>query len=783
MDSFDNKTHKDVYERKLLIVPTIDVVIFPKMVVPLLVVDKNVIQTLMSVKPENENILLVAAKESSTAQIGRAIGREDLHNVGTLGRIIRSVVLPDENLKILVQGVERATICDLEVGQHGLMAKCQPFPFLSSDEQNTEMLQDFLKRILALTEKNTQACRSLGSDFQFVISQLKDPERLVDFLLTLMNVGVVDCQRLLEKNNIQELLEQTLQHFKAYVEKASIKEEVRSSARSSMNRNQREYFLREQLRAIKKELGEHEESEIDDFKKKIAELDMSTEAREESDRQIRRLEKTSTDSLEAAVIRNHLEWLLGMPWNQFIMSEVSIRKAKEVLDEDHFGLHLVKERILDYLSVKCFQEKYNAQVLCLVGPPGVGKTSIGRSIAKALGRRFARISLGGMHDESEIRGHRRTYVGALPGRIVQAIRKAGSCNPVLMIDEIDKLGSSGRGDPSSALLEVLDPEQNVNFYDNYLGVSFDLSSVMFIATCNDASSIPEALRDRMEIIQLAGYTRIEKMEITKRFLVPKIINNMGLGGKGLNFSPELISEIINSYTLEFGVRDVERFVGKICSKFARSLVEEGKALEFNAANISEYLGPKRNRLENLNTDHKVGVTNGLAWTTHGGQILQVEAVLMPGTGKLILTGQLGSVMKESAQAAVSYIRSKSKQYGIPDESFNQFDLHIHLPAGAIPKDGPSAGITLLSSMLSAYTNRPVDCRYAMTGELNLQGSVLPIGGLKEKILAAQQQGLKWVILPESNRQDVEGDKSLDLAGIELLYIKHVEELLPRILVT
>ncbi len=472
-----------------------------------------------------------------------------------------------------------------------------------------------------------------------------------------------------------------------------------------------------------------------------------------------------------------------MPWNHFIHNPtIDIKKAKDVLDKDHFGLSAIKEKILDYLSVKAFKSKYNSQILCLAGPPGVGKTSIGQSIAKALGRTFARISLGGVHDESEIRGHRRTYVGALPGRIIQSIRKAGSCNPVIIFDELDKICTSSKGDPAAALLEVLDPEQNCNFYDNYLGVSFDISNTMFIATCNDLSSIPGPLRDRMEVISLSGYTANEKMIIAKTHLIPKLIKNMGLEDKGFEINDETLTNLVLSYTRENGVRELERILAKLCSKFARSLVENGNSLSFSTANLSSFLGLGRNRSEEYRFANKVGVTNGLAWTARGGELLQVEAMLIPGNGKMILTGQLGDVMKESAQAAISYARAKAKDYNIDEKMFSNYDMHIHLPAGAIQKDGPSAGVSLLSSILSALTNRAIDAKCAMTGELNLQGQVLPIGGLREKILAAQQYGLTKVFIPESNRRDFEEERnSIDTSGLEVFFIKDVEEILQHVL--
>ena len=765
----------------LLVIPTIDVVVFPKMVVPLLVVDKNVINSLTDPLNKVEYAVLVASKISGKDAAVKKITKYDLYEVGTVCKIIRNITLLDSTLKIVVQGCGRVTLEDVSDSDSVLMAKCKPYAF--ANDANTEQRLDvFVKEILAMLE-GSPSSGAFGPDFQFIISQIHDPERLVDFIVTNISLDIQSSQKLLEKDTLVDLFDATKQHFKSFVEKTVIKEDVKTSARNSINKSQREYFLREQLRAIKKELGEHEDAENDDLKKKIEEVDMSKEARDEGRRQMRRLEKMSPDSLEAVVIRNHLEWLVNMPWNKFVNDQViDIHKAKLVLDEEHFGLSLVKDKILDFLSVRFFRSKYNSQILCLAGPPGVGKTSIGRSIAKSLGRKFAHISLGGVHDESEIRGHRRTYVGALPGRIIQAIRKAESCNPVVMVDEIDKIGVAGRGDPAAALLEVFDAEQNAQFYDNYLGVTFDISNVMFITTCNDLTAIPGPLRDRLEIIQLSGYSSIEKYQIAKNYLMPKIISNMGLAESGLDLPQEILQEVIKSYTRECGVRELERLLSKLCAKFARGLVETGNGVSFNTDTLHSYLGPKRARSDVWSFSDKIGVTNGLAWTAFGGELLQVEAILMPGSGKLTLTGQLGDIMKESAQAAISYARSKASEYKIDEEKFSKFDLHVHIPAGAIPKDGPSAGVTLLSSILSVFTQRPVDSRCAMTGELNLQGGVLPIGGLKEKILVAQQYGLQYVFVPEMNRKDIEEESSLlDLVGIQLLFVKNVEELLAKVL--
>jgi len=561
----------------------------------------------------------------------------------------------------------------------------------------------------------------------------------------------------------------------------NVKEKIRVHARESINKSQREYYLREQLKAIQKELGEEVDSELEEIKENIMKMPLSQEAREEAHRQMRRLEKTSPDSMEATVIRNHLEWLLGLPWDKQSKDSLDIAKAKKKLNADHYGLDNVKDRILDFLSIRSLKQDSNSPILCFAGPPGVGKTSLGRSIAKCMNRKFFRLSVGGIHDESEIRGHRRTYVGALPGRFIQALRKTETCNPLIMIDEIDKIGNSGRGDPASALLEVLDPEQNKTFYDNYLGVHFDLSKIMFIVTANDLTNIPAPLRDRMEIIQVAGYTHDEKMEIAKRHLLAKAIKNSGLNNKGFLLDDATIAKVIPAYTRVSGVRELERVINKLCSKYARNLVEENKKITFTSDALIPYLGPSHTYDEHETLqNNKIGVTNGLAWTPYGGQVMQVEAVLIPGSGKLILTGQLGDIMKESAQAAVTFARLHAKMFQIDNAIFTNYDLHIHLPAGAIPKDGPSAGVTLLSSILSVITGRAINASFAMTGELNLQGNVLPIGGLKEKILAAKQRGLHNIILPRKNKKDMVGLDKLS-KDLNIIFVDSAEEVLEQVL--
>ncbi len=761
------------------VIPTIDVVVFPHMVVPLLVMDDKIINGVNLAQEDSKKVLLLAAHQPTEGYTG-PIGLQDLYKVGTVGNIMRIMDLPEGGIKVLVQGVAKVKVEEILADNDMLQAQITKFSSKPTTYTKSKA-ETQLKGILKSLEKLSARGQLIGLDFHSITSQIQDLEHTTDFILSHLNIDVNKAQELLEMNNLNDVLTGIENYLSNEIEVTSVQEKIQTDARESINKSQREYYLREQLKAIQKELGDDPENEIDLLKKTLSEKNIPEDIRAEATRQMRRLEKTSPDSMEATVIRNHLEWLLELPWGVFTKDNSDINKAKEILDSNHFGLEETKDRILDFLSIKFLKDDCPTPILCLFGPPGVGKTSLGFSIAKSLNRNYARISLGGVYDECEIRGHRRTYVGALPGRFIQAIRKANSCNPVLVIDEIDKIGTSNRGDPSAALLEVLDPEQNSTFYDNYLGVNFDMSKVMFITTANDLSTIPGPLRDRMEIIQISGYVQEEKIEIAQRHLIPKAFKDSGLEGKGLDFNKNVLGSIVNNYTRESGVRDLERNIKKLCSKYARALVENNKKIKFSIDNLHEYLGPRKTPEESCSHANKVGVTNGLAWTPYGGEVLQIEAVLMKGTGKLLLTGQLGDVMKESAQAAVTYAKSHADNFGIRPERFTDYDLHIHIPAGAIPKDGPSAGVTLLSSILSVLTDRAINGSYAMTGEISLQGTVLPIGGLKEKILAAKQNGLKNIIIPKQNERDIAGLDKL-FKGLKLYFVDDVKEVLNHVLI-
>ncbi|KKP24499.1 MAG: Lon protease [candidate division TM6 bacterium GW2011_GWF2_28_16] len=774
----NKKTIQEKIPNRLPIVPTIDVVVFPNMVVPLLILDEKIIEGVNEALEGDKKIVLLAAKQPEDSS--GPIGIEDLYKTGTIANIMRTMQLPDGGIKILAQGISKAFVQEIDQDETSLYAIIKPINHDITKEDQNELMA-LQRKIIALIEQLSATGKIFGPDFQILISQMQEPEKIAEFIVSHLNMNVAQAQELLEKETMIDTYKTIYDQLTNEVEISKIQENIQSNTRESINKSQREYYLREQLKSIHKELGDEVESEMEGLKAKIAELPMDEEAKEEAIRQLRRLERTSPDSMESTVLRNHIEWLVNLPWGITTKDNIDIENAKKILDEDHAGLELVKDRLLDFLSVRALKEDCDTPILCLAGPPGVGKTSLGKSIAKALGRKFIRLSLGGVHDESEIRGHRRTYVGALPGRFIQAVKKAGSLNPLIMIDEIDKIGQSQRGDPSAALLEVLDPEQNNTFYDNYLGVHFDLSKTLFITTANDLSGIPEPLRDRMEIIQLPGYTHEEKIEIAKKHLIEKAIKKSGLEDKGFNLQDNIVSEIVMGYTREAGVRELERFITKLCSKFARSLVETKQAISFNSESLRKHLGAKRVLDEDGNHIDKIGVTNGLAWTPYGGEVLQVEAVLMHGNGKLILTGQLGDVMKESAQAAVTYAKAHAQLFGIHDDVFDKFDLHIHLPAGAIPKDGPSAGITLLSSVLSVYTGRAVNSNFAMTGELNLQGNVLPIGGLKEKILAAKRRGLKNLIIPKSNQKDLDESDEKIYKDLNVFWVDSAADVLDRVL--
>lgn len=762
---------------QLPVVPTIDVVVFPHMIIPLLVVDERIIKGVEeALENDSKTVLLLAAKNESSS--GDTIGTEDLYRVGTVASLMRLIKIPDGSIKILVQGICKAHVVDIVSKDSMLHANIKPIQ-PQIDEHSAELAAQ-IRNIKSVAEQMASSGQSPTPDFHLILSKMHDAEKIADFVLSHLTLSVVQAQELLEREQFVGFLEGLYRHLAKEIEVAEVQERIKHRTRDSMNQAQKEFYLREQMKAIRKELGEGDTDDIDGYREKLLHATISEESKQEIERQINRLEKTAADSMEAAVIRNYLDLVFALPWGVTTKDNLLIDHAKSVLDEDHFGLQDVKDRILDFISVRVLNKTGNAPILCLVGPPGTGKTSLGSSIARALGRSYYRVALGGIKDEAEIRGHRRTYVGAMPGRFIQGMRKAGSMNPVIIIDEIDKIGNDFRGDPSAALLELLDPQQNKAFYDNYLGIPFDLSGALFIATANDIGTISEPLRDRMEIITLAGYSPEEKREIAKRHLIKCSCDDTGLIPEQFKIDDSVLDEIILNYTREAGVRELDRLLKKLCSKIARSLVEKNELMVFSNKNIELGLGPRKYVEETFDKASKVGVTNGLAWTSAGGEMIRIEAVAMKGTGKLILTGRLGEVMKESAQAALSYARAHADEFGISGKMFIDYDLHIHVPAGGVPKDGPSAGITILSSMLSALTQRPINAEYAMTGEIDLQGDVMPIGGLKEKILAAKRNKINHLILPLRNKKDLVGIEDV-AQNVDITWVEHANEVLSCVL--
>jgi ATP-dependent Lon protease len=737
----------------LPVLPLTDSVVFPYMIAPLFVSRDRSIKAVDQSLAESRMIMLVAQKDTNTDDPKAA----DLHDFGTVSVIMRMLKLPDGRVRILVQGFSRAKVEYFDETQPYLIAKVKPKAETETVADSVE-LEALVRNVKSAVEKAVALGKNLSQDLVAIITSLNDPGRLADLVASNLDLKVDKAQEVLELVDPIERLRQVHSLMAKELEVLEIQNDITSQARGEIDRSQREFYLRQQMKAIQQELGEGNElqEEIEQYRRKIRKAKLPAEAAEEAERQVSRLERMHPDAAETATIRNYLDWMVSLPWSKSTKDNLDLKKAEAILNADHYGLEKIKERIVEHLAVRKLKKDSKGPILCFVGPPGVGKTSLGKSIAHALGRKFVRMSLGGVHDEAEIRGHRRTYVGAMPGRVIQSIHQAGSNNPVFMLDEVDKIGSDFRGDPSSALLEVLDPEQNSSFRDNYLNVPFDLSNVMFVTTANMLDPIQPAFRDRMEIIQLSGYTEQEKLEIARRHLIPKQIAEHGLTKAQVQFTDEGLRAMINQYTQEAGLRNLEREIASVCRKIARQVASgEHKIRKIHTDNLDQFLGrPKVFQDELLKRD-QVGVATGLAWTPVGGDILFVEATAMAGRGTLTLTGQLGDVMKESAQAALSYARTHSKEFGIKESFFAKNDIHIHVPEGAIPKDGPSAGVTMATAMLSLLTGKPVHRKIAMTGEITLRGEVLPVGGIKEKVLAAHRAKIRTVILPGLNKRDLE----------------------------
>ena len=770
-----NNAVKEIMSQTIPVVPAIDVIVFPHMIVPLLVVDERIIQGVNQALSGQKLVLLLSAKSYDDEQ-SQEIETDNLYKIGTVASIMRVINVPEGGVKILIQGMCRAAVETIQTSDGILTANIKAVEFSNEEDEETVAL---VKNIKEISGQLSMTSQSFSPDFHTILTKMQNPEKIAEFILSHLDLETTKAQELLEQTNLNSLLEGIYQELHKEISVAQVQERIRNHTRDAINKSQNEFYLREQLKSIKKELGEGDE-DLDVLRDEIEAKPLPEKVKAEMTKQLNKLERISPDSMEASVTRNHIEWVLSMPWGVYTKDNLDITHAKEVLEQDHHGLKDIKDRILDFISVKNLKQNGASPILCFTGAPGVGKTSLGKSIARALGRNFHRISLGGVKDESEIRGHRRTYVGAMPGRFIQGIKKAQSMNPVILIDELDKIGSDFRGDPSAAMLEILDPQQNNEFYDNYLGIPFDLSQVLFIATSNDIGAISGPLRDRMEIIDLSGYTTAEKVAIAKNHLVAQAITEAGLETENFKISDDVIETIITAYTRESGVRNLAQQLKKLCSKAARLFVEKQEVIIISNETLEEHLGSKRFVDELVHAKNMVGITNGLAWTSFGGEVLKIEALMMPGTGKLILTGQLGDVMKESAQAAMSYARSHAAEFHINEERFTKFDLHIHVPAGAVPKDGPSAGITMLTSILSALTNRPIDASFAMTGELNLRGDVMPIGGIKEKLLAAKRNHMTSIILPEQNKNEYAAIKEFT-NDINVIWVSHANEVMERVL--
>jgi len=779
-DVLDDRDKKIHVPKELPILMLRDIVVFPYMVIPLFVgreKSKNAIDHSLST---DRMILLLTQKNMEIEEPKR----RDVYEVGTVALIMRMLKLPDGRMRILAQGLVRARIDKLDEDKPFYTAGITVIPEPEEEKKSIEV-EALIKNTRSGLEKASSLGKDIPPEVMILSANIDEPGRLADLTAANLELKVNEAQRILEVADPIQRLKKVFELLTRELELLDIQSKISTEAKGEMDKLQKQYFLRQQMKAIQKELGEGTEiqEEIATYKEKLTKLKVSPEVKEELEKQINRLSQMHPESAETAVVRNYLDWMFDLPWNKSTVDNLDLRKAKQILDEDHYGLERVKERILEYLGVRKLSKKIKGPILCFVGPPGVGKTSLGRSIARALGREFIRISLGGVRDEAEIRGHRRTYVGALPGKIIQSLRRVKSNNPVFMMDEVDKIGADFRGDPSSALLEVLDPEQNYSFRDHYLGVPFDLSRVMFITTANLLDPIQPAFRDRMEILRLPGYTEEEKLQIAMRHLVPKQIKENALDEKLIIFSKGAVKKIISLYTREAGVRNLEREIASVCRKVARHVAEgKDKSTRVTSQSIETYLGPPKIFKDQLLQKDSVGVATGVAWTATGGEILFVEATKMKGKGQLSLTGSLGEVMKESAQAALSYARAHAEELGIDGQIFSKNDFHIHIPEGAIPKDGPSAGVTIATSLISICSGSMVKHDVAMTGEITLRGNVLPVGGVKEKVLAAQRAGVKKMILPLPNKKDMADIPSKIKKDMDFIFVDSIHDVFSNALV-
>ena len=758
------------------LLPLRDVIIFPHMVVPLFVGREKSISALEKAAKNGNELFLVTQKDASVLNPER----EDVYDIGTVVSIIQMLRLPDNTVKVLIEGKYRAKIksfrCEND-GYYSDVEKCADV--VESDVE----VEASMRSVKSIFEQYVKLNKRIPPELLMSISSITDPSRLADIIVAHLTMKIPEKQDILNAVNVDTRLQLLLEKMQGEIEIINVEKRIRSRVKTQMEKSQKEYYLNEQMNAIQKELGNKDEkSDVAEMEEKLKAKKMPDDAREKAFKELRKLKSMSPMSAEAAVVRNYIDWMISLPWDEYTQDDNSVAKAREILDNDHYGLNDVKERIVEYLSVRALvKDDTRGTLLCLAGPPGVGKTSIAKSLAESLGRKFVRISLGGVRDEAEIRGHRRTYVGAMPGKIIHALKKAGSSNPVILLDEIDKMSSDFRGDPGAAMLEVLDPGQNKTFGDHYIECEYDLSKVMFIMTANDLGAIPGPLRDRMEIIHIAGYTPDEKQVIAKKYLLPKSIESHGLKNYPITLSDKTFTQVVRGYTKEAGVRELERLMNTIARKIATEVVtediKEGRKFTVNEKNLEKYLGPIKFDRSPIEESPQVGLVNGLAWTSVGGELLNIEVVTVPGNGKIQVTGNLKEVMRESASAALSYVRSISNRLGVDHEWYSKNDIHIHVPDGATPKDGPSAGITMATALTSAIANIPVRQDVAMTGEISLRGRVLPIGGLKEKILAAKQAGITTVIIPEKNKKDLIKIPAEIMDGMEVRAVTEAEEVL------
>lgn len=754
------------------VLPVRDIVVFPFMVIPLFVGRDSSIKAVDDSLSSKRLIFLASQKNPSEEDPAD----EGIYNVGTVAVILRMLKLPDGRVKILVQGLKRGKIEEYLQKEPYFKVRLTTY----DDEENTEELK--AEAVIRHAKEQISKAVSLGKpmlpDLVAIIESIVEPGKLADLIVANLGMKINEAQEILETFDTVKRLEKVIEFLNREISILEVQQKIFSEAKGEIDKSQKEYFLKEQMKAIRKELGEDEDfsQEVEDFSKKIKKLKMSKAVKDEALKQLKRFSRMHSDSAEATVARTYLEWIVELPWNKSSKDNLDIKNAKTTLDEDHFGLTEVKERILDFLSVRKLKKDMKSPILCFVGPPGVGKTSLGKSIARAMNRKFLRISLGGVRDEAEIRGHRRTYIGAMPGKIIQGLKTVYTDNPVFMLDEIDKLGTDFRGDPSSALLEVLDPEQNNSFTDHYMGVPFDLSKILFITTANYLDPIPHALKDRMEIIEIPGYTEAEKFSIAEKYLLPKQYEENGITEENIKFHRSTILKIISGYTRESGLRNLERTIGTVCRKVARRVAEgKSKKVLITEKNLSDFLGPEKFYPEDELKKNEVGVVTGLAWTPYGGDVLFVECTKYKGKGNLVLTGQLGDVMKESARAALTFVRSIAETNGINEEDFEKYDIHLHVPAGAIPKDGPSAGVTIATAILSVFSGKKVRKDVAMTGEITIRGKVLPIGGIKEKILASKRQHVNTIVVPLKNKNDIAKLPKYITKSVDIIFVENYEE--------